>query len=224
MNWRRLLANIWMKRPSLQAMLVVGAFLMTVAFGYLFWRFMSVPVTLEKEIQDFGKAGEQALGDLRALPSVELTEEDGKYVITDVLSEGIQIEYPNQEKKEEDKKPESKVSFPKNYAEPIEIKLDEKRIITIKDESGAGYDADVVSSSSQDPNATWLQKIFLSDKPESKSYLRYQNDRKTLLYTYQRDRSTGERKLKHWTFYEEGTGEERESYVVEGAKLKLNEE
>jgi formylmethanofuran dehydrogenase subunit C len=213
-----------MKRPSLQAVLVLGAFLMTVVFGYLIWRYMSAPTTIQKEIQNFGKAGQQALDDLRALPSVELTEEDNKYVITDILSEGIQIKYPNQEEKEEEKKPESKVSFPKNYAEPIEIKLDEKRTITIKDENGAGYDADIVSGSSQDPSATWLQKFFPLDKPQDKSYLRYQNDRKTLLYTYQRDRAIGERKLKHWTFYEEGTGEERESYVVEGATLKLNEE
>lgn len=184
-----------------------------------------MPATLNDEVKDFQKAGESALSDLQALPAVDLIEEEESYVIQDNLDEGIEITYPNQAGESvEAKKPKTKISLPKDYAQPIEIKLDGQRIITLKDDNGGGYKSDVLDSANGGENATWLQKIFGLNKGKSEqSYLRYQNGRKSILYSYQRERATGERKLKNFIFYEEGNGEEKESYSVENARLEKND-
>jgi hypothetical protein len=199
---------------------LIGAFfLLTAFFVFFLFRYLNTPDTINQEIKNFQKGGEQALSDLSTLPSVNLTEEEESYTIEDTLSEGIEITYPNQENKEE--KPKTKVSLPKDYTKPIEIKLDNERTITIQDENNQGYTSDTLQMEKEEETSFFSQ--FLKKQETANTYLRYQSDRKTLLYSYQRDRATGERKLKHWTFYESGTGEEKESYKVENATLKKNE-
>ncbi len=196
-----------------------------IAFSFFFlWNYLSTPDTINQELKNFQKGGEQALNDLNALPSVNLTEEGDNYIVTDTLSEGIEITYPNQKEEEKEKKPQTKVSLPKDYTQPIEIKLDDQRVITIKDENNTGYSSDTLTQEQvQKETKNNFFSQFLKKQEHTNTYLRYQNDRKTLLYSYQRERSSGERKLKHWTFYTHGTGEEKESYTIDNARLNKNE-
>ncbi|MCW1888720.1 MAG: FG-GAP-like repeat-containing protein [Candidatus Moranbacteria bacterium] len=209
------------KSKTLLKLSLIGAFFIITAFFIFFlFRYLNTPDTLNQEIKSFQKGGEQALNDLKTLPSVNLTEEEDSYTIEDILSEGIEITYPNQENKEEDK-PKTKVSLPKDYTKPIEIKLDNERIITIEDENNQGYTSDTLQVEKEEKTSFFSQ--LLKKQEVANTYLRYQNDRKTLLYAYQRDRASGERKLKNFIFYENGTGEEKESYKVANATLKKNE-
>jgi hypothetical protein len=208
---------------------LIGVFFLLIAFfSFFLFRYLNTPDTLNQEIKTFQKGGEQALSDLNSLPSVNLIEEGENYIVEDTLSEGIQITYPNQVADAESieaNKPKTKVSLPKDYTKPIEIKLDDQRIITIQDENNQGYTSDTLSQESVRSDLTEKTSFFsqfLQKQETSNTYLRYQNNRKTLLYAYQRDRASGERKLKHWTFYESGTGEEKESYQINNASLKKN--
>ena len=189
---------------------------------------MNQPSTLGSVTESLGVSGQEIESSLSEISAMPLSEEDKGYTFQDTKG-GIRIEYADQENKEENG---IKVSLPKNYAEPIEIKLDEERRVTIKDDTEDTYESNLLSdqlSSQADGegkiNATQLRKLFgLSQETGDKKYLRYQNDRKSLLYAYQKDGATGERKLKHWTVYNQGDGTEKESYTLEGATIEKNEE
>jgi hypothetical protein len=82
----------------------------------------------------------------------------------------------------------------------------------------------------------WIATLFRqngtarNDKPSlggsTSKYLAYTSpdERKTLLYAYQKDQSTGEKLLKSWTLYNYGLGKETESYKIENAKIKIDDD
>src|SRR3989338_5314366 len=146
------------------------------------------------------------------------------------------------------------LTFPKDYSKPLEVKLDEKRSVMVTDLGGSSTytgtlltDAPTDTPSSVIParldsarlaqagiqGENWFQKILKSldprVKPEDdkkKQYLTYtdQDQRKLISYVYQKDQATGEKKLKQWVLYREGSGQEQESYSFQNAKLKKNED
>ncbi|MDD2657927.1 MAG: FG-GAP-like repeat-containing protein, partial [Candidatus Pacebacteria bacterium] len=190
--------------------------------------------------------------DIATIPALPITEKDGKYQIRDTEQNGIVIEYPNRAEKNEEnpqtelqspeKKPTLTLDFPKNYSEPIEVKLDNERTISITDLSGKDdYTVSTLASETTNdtiqeglPNTNLWQKIRtfgnntkkLFDTTRESTSLRYvsRDGRKSLLYTFAKDQATGEKKLKHWTIYERGTGIEEEQYKIANAKVKVNDE
>src|SRR3990167_2469730 len=146
------------------------------------------------------------------------------------------------------------LTFPKDYSKPLEVKLDEKRSVMVTDLGGSStYTGTLLTDAPTDPPSSviparldsarlaqagiqgenWFQKILKSldprVKPEDdkkKQYLTYtdQDQRKLISYVYQKDQATGEKKLKQWVLYREGSGQEQESYSFQNAKLKKNED
>jgi hypothetical protein len=47
--------------------------------------------------------------------------------------------------------------------------------------------------------------------------------RKTIVYDYQKDQATGERKLKNWIIYAKGNGNENEGYAIQNAKVTIDD-
>src|SRR3990167_5235293 len=146
------------------------------------------------------------------------------------------------------------LTFPKDYSKPLEVKLDDKRSIMVTDLGGSStYTGTLLTDVPTDTPSSviparldsarlaqagiqgenWFQKILKSldprVKPEDdkkKQYLTYtdQDQRKLISYVYQKDQATGEKKLKQWVLYREGSGQEQESYSFQNAKLKKNED
>ena len=201
-------------------------------FGFLFW-YLPSPQTLSSFTENYQKLGETVKQDLATLPAVSLIEGAEAYSIEDT-KDGIDIQFANEEEtlKSEDDSQRLKLSFPKDYTKPIEVKLDKERIIPITDLSGKnGYSVDTLTEEAVEnlvpgEEKTFLERFFPKQEALAPAYLRYQSndDRKSLLYAYQKDQALGEKKLKHWTIYEAGTGLEKEEYRIDNAKVKINEE
>ena len=174
------------------------------------------------------RAGHHAVAAADA-PTLPFAETDERFEIKDSSSDGIDIQFAKsgEETLKTDEKEPLTLSFPKDYAKPIEVKLDPERVITITDLSGSdGYTASTLTTETiGQGNQGFFDELLKEGTEERQSYLRYQSDdeRKSLLYALQKDGGTGEKKLKHWTIYEEGTGLETEEYQFENAKLKIND-
>jgi len=200
---------------SVATILIVGYF----GFSRIFQ-----PDTLEDDLSGIGTLGESVNSDLIRTPAVPIAKADDGYEVSDSLQQGIQIDYANQKKEGTEEKAlagqaEFKINFPADYAEPIEVRLDEERAIQITDANGGKYADQLL-----------VEKMALTDgqdgevrqTPEAK-YLKYSSGRKSAYYAYQKDQAQGERKLKHWTVYQNADSDqaEQESYVFQNAKLKL---
>src|SRR3990167_1537404 len=144
------------------------------------------------------------------------------------------------------------LTFPKDYSKPLEVKLDEKRSVMVPDLGGSSTyagtlltDAPTDTPSSVIParldsarlaqagiqDENWFQKFKNTLFPKKAAateakYLTYtdKDQRKLISYVYQKDQATGEKKLKQWVLYREGSGQEQESYSFQNAKLKKNED
>jgi FG-GAP repeat/FG-GAP-like repeat len=206
-------------KKTLKVAFFLGVFLFFGLGIYLLYHYLSTPPTLTTYTESLGEQGKEIQSSFNSTPAMPLTEEGESFVFQDTKG-GIQIQYKDQENKPENG---IKVTLPKDYSKPIEIKLDESRVITIKDNTTESYSSELLSAEvNQNPNTTQFQKLF-NPEEGSKNYLQYQNQRKSILYAYQKDSATGERKMKHWTVYNQGSGEEKESYKIEGATIKKNE-
>ncbi len=216
-------------RFTLKSVLLILGLLMVPVFGYFMW---SSPDTLDIALSQYGGAGGGVRQDFEALPTLPLTEEKDAFTLTDNTSDGIDIQFVNQSDAPAlgTETPKLNLSFPKDYSKPIEIKLDDKRTVSITDLSGkSDYSVETLGQEmlwTQPENASFFQKLFPKKDKTPRTYLRYQSDddRKSLLYAYQKDQAVGEKKLKHWTLYERGDGIEQESYRIEQAKVKVNSE
>ncbi|MFA9262813.1 MAG: FG-GAP-like repeat-containing protein, partial [Undibacterium sp.] len=194
-------------------------------FGYVIWNLTTTPETLTKRTEGYAEAGKGAKQDLELHPTLAFTEEDKSYTVEDTATDGIQIKFANTEAKSEEK-PKLNLSFPKDYAEPIEVKLDDKRAIQITDLSGKnGYRAEPLQTEAltKEDQGFFASLFKAKTKDAPKQYLRYASDdgRKSLLYAFQKDQATGEKKLKHWTLYQKGSGLETEEYKIENAKVRI---
>jgi formylmethanofuran dehydrogenase subunit C len=216
-------------RFTLKSVLLILGLLMVPVFGYFMW---SSSDTLDIALSQYGGAGGGVRQDFEALPTLPLTEEKDAFTLTDNTSDGIDIQFVNQSDAPAlgTETPKLNLSFPKDYSKPIEIKLDDKRTVSITDLSGkSDYSVETLGKEmlwTQPENASFFQKLFPKKDKTPRTYLRYQSDddRKSLLYAYQKDQAAGEKKLKHWTLYERGDGIEQESYRIEQAKVKVNSE
>lgn len=203
-------------------------------FGYFFWHTFTAPDTLS-DVRDFSPTlGTKVIENLSTLPTLPIQEEADHFKIEDSLPDGIQIQYANQgENTLQTDTPKQTVSFPKDPKKPIEVRLDQERVIPIQDQSTEDYTVDTLIADQSRLEAElpsqkkWWEKILGSSasKQEEKRYLRYTSSdgKKTLLYAYEKDQVTGEKKLKHWTLYASGTGLEEEKYQLDNVKLKINE-
>jgi len=216
--------------------LLILALLSLPAFIWFFWQYSHQPETLSTTLQSFDKAGEETKKDLSRIPSLPVTEEKDAFIMQDDSQTGISITYANQQKDnqlspEEQKKDLLSLSFPKDTTKPIEIKLDKERIITIQDlknQQGFSFKAlsRDVTKNEDTPNETFFQRLFKTNKQEPlpATYLTATNQRKTLIYTLEKDYATDEKKLKSWTLYEKGNGLEEEAYQLTNAKIKINDD
>ena len=202
--------------------LLTLAFLSLPAFLWLFSR--SETETLTDILQPYDQAGEHTKQDLSQIASLPIHEEDGVFRMEDNGKQGIDISYANQEKKEETPSVFSLV-FPKESGKPLEIKLDEQRIITLEDLKNQDLTPSLLSDSSEESLSLWQKlKDRFKQREEASSYLAYSNQRKTILYTLKKDQATDEKKLKSWTLYQKGNGIEQEAYRIEHAQVKINED
>ena len=145
-------------------------------FGYLFWHTSTSPDTLS-DLRDFSPTlGTKVIEDLSALPTLPIQEEKDHFKIEDATSDGIQIQYANQgENQSKTDTPKQAVTFPKDPKKPIEVRLDQERVIPIQDQSTEGYTLDTLTREKKD--IPFYQTLFQRDN-SPREYLRYQGDRK----------------------------------------------
>ncbi|KKP57710.1 MAG: FG-GAP repeat protein [Candidatus Moranbacteria bacterium GW2011_GWF1_34_10] len=183
-------------------------------------------------LDDLGKMGEEVEKDFNLVPTMALAKNDQGYELKDDAGEGIRIEFANeteeQKKVKEENKKEFKIQFPNDYLKPIEVKLDPERVVTITDQNANDYKAKLLA---QNISLTQNQQENISEKELlSNNYLLYENGRKSIYYAYQKDQALNERKLKNWIIYNNPTKnqsdkiEEKESYKIENAKIKKNDQ
>ena len=162
--------------------LLILALLSLPIFIWLFWQYSHTPETLSSTLESFDKAGEETKKDLSHIPSLPVTEDENSFILQDDNQTGISITYAdrteeNQLTSEEDKKDSLSLSFPKDHAKPIEIRLDKERIITIQDvKNQQGFTFKTVSD---DPVSKregesgnediWYRKLFKKNQPRRNS-------------------------------------------------------
>ncbi len=191
------------------------------------WNRQDKPLTLQTELESVEPIKDRIINDFNQIPTVQIGDsEDGKYYqIKDDGSVGLEIHYADQQ--QEEKKANFSVNLPKNYAEPVEIKLDSQRSIFMEDKNSQGISAKTLTMESPTPSQQADQDLTkIEEAKNEKQYIKYQtkDDRKALYYGYQKEQTSGERKLKNWLVYKKGNGHEEEAYAFKNAKLKLNED
>lgn len=191
------------------------------------WNRQDKPLTLQTELESVEPIKDRIINDFNQIPTVQIGDsEDGKYYqIKDDGSVGLEIHYADQQ--QEEKKADFSVNLPKNYAEPVEIKLDNQRSIFMEDKNSNGIYTKTLTMESPTPSQQPDQDLTkIEEAKNEKQYIKYQtkDDRKALYYGYQKEQTSGERKLKNWLVYKKGNGHEEEAYAFKNAKLKLNED
>jgi formylmethanofuran dehydrogenase subunit C len=186
--------------------------------------FFTHPQTLSDDLEIQGASGAAVQESFLSMPTIAPVQDDRGYHIADDLATGIDITYANQteeqKKQEESDKKELHIQFPKDYAQPMEIALDNERTITITDQNAQNYTSKILSEqiSSPDDEQTFLAK----DAYEGK-YIAYTNSRKSVYYAYQKDVALNNRKLENWIVYDKPqSGGEQETYKIDHAKIKKN--
>jgi FG-GAP repeat/FG-GAP-like repeat len=210
---------------------LIGIFLIvTLFFGVLIARQWRSDVTLPEIASNFEKAGEFILRDLATVPVVSWESEGDTYSITDNIFEGIDIAYAEGNAPKDEQT--LKIVFAHNYSDPLKVSLGNEKTIAIKDMSAtSSYSSELISGeriqNTSGESEGFLTSFFSNQKTliSEDQYLKYvsPDNRKTLLYSYGKDKALGTRKLKHWTLYENGTGKESEQYEIEKAVLRLNQ-
>ena len=225
----------------MKRLLLIPALLALPAFIWLFWHFSHQVPTLTDTLKTFDQAGQVTLQDLSTLPSLPVTEDQDAFTMQDDGKTGIDIRYANQKEEnrldsEKEGKDPLSLSFPKDPTKPIEVRLGKERTITMEDlknQQGFSFktvSADAVQSQDKEVSRTaWYQDFFRTLDPRNRttlpaSYLTATDQRKTLLYTFQKDQATDEKKLKSWTLYRKGNGLEEEAYRFTNAKIKIDDD
>jgi putative NIF3 family GTP cyclohydrolase 1 type 2 len=210
--------------------LLILALLSLPIFIWLFWQYSQEPQTLSSTLKSFDRAGEETKKDLSRIPSLPVTEDENSFIMQDDNQTGLSITYANQKEEnqlssEEEAKDLLSLSFPKDQTKPIEIKLDKERVITIQDlKNQNGFSFQKITDDAIE-NESFFRKLFKTNQEEIQpTYLTATNQRKTLLYTLEKDHATNEKKLKSWTLYEKGNGIEEEAYQFTNAKIKINDD
>ncbi|HLC95591.1 MAG TPA: FG-GAP repeat protein [Patescibacteria group bacterium] len=226
----------------MKSLLLTLAFITLPLFvvGWIVWS--DRDETLSSALSPFQKAGEQVKENIYALPVQTFTENDDSFHLIDTTSDGIDIQFGSAiEQASSDEAKKSKedqafaLTFPKDYSQPLEVKLDDKRSILMTDLGGSKSYTSTLYTDTPLPTdtreSTLFQKLSQSiftkkAEAETAKYLAYQDEdeRKLISYVYQKDQTTGEKRLKQWVLYKEGTGNEQESYSFQNTKLKKNDD
>lgn len=188
--WR----SLWRKLVLYRKCLLLGLafFFMLIILGIFSWNFMksfSLPDPISQELAGYEKAGSAALDDLRRIPAVNLSEKEKGYSVSDDTSEGIEITYAGQEK--EEKKDNLEITFPKDYLQPVEIRMEGENVITMTDN---GNQENMSLKLLTDDVADPLEDIpnqKSGDKEKSdpqKKYIFYENGRKKYFTPIRRTR------------------------------------
>ena len=205
------------------------------------------------ELEKQGEIGTYILNnDFKKTPLIPIKQNEYNYQLTDSLINGPTIEYANPPEELKDQpKNELNIEFPKNYQEPINIKLDEQRFITIKNNQGDKYNSKLITEElplliNQEPRVNNELNPENIDQPleeqpkneldqpipepkelkQSTSYLKYQSKDKRVSTYYDYQKANNQRTLKHWTIYDKQKKDqaEKEEYQFTNAKLKLNQQ
>ena len=221
-----------MRKPKVsQEALFIGGFLSLVLFfGFMIYSRLQDTNDFDILMTDFAKAGEFVRHDIQVLSPVVWAEEGETYALSDDLASGVSIQ--NAGKEDEANKSPLKLVFGKKYSTPLEVTLGDSRVIHVTDESATdGYESRLLSqekllAQNGETGGFW-RKFFAGSAQveiQKNKYVSYvsPDNRKTILYSYGRDKGLGERALKHWTFYSQGTGEEKEVYKIDKSILQVN--
>ena len=204
-------------------------------FGWLIFTRFQEEGEVNTLLDDFQQAGVFVREETKALPVVAWIEENDKYVLSDSLDEGVSVK--NQEDLETKKAEEAsfQLTFQKNYAEPLSIDLGNGKVISVTDKSGTSdFTSRLLTREKEvtgEQETAFLRRLVGSDEQpkvvkEQNRFVQFvsPDERKTLLYSYGRDKGLGIRSLKHWTLYEKGDGHEKEVYQFDKALLTLNQD
>jgi len=209
---------------------------------------MSLPETLTTTVKKYEEVGKKVQRDIQSVSALPIVAQGDKYRVTDTEKKGIEITYSNQSEEvknteqTKEKLPLLSLDFPKDYSQPIEVKLDEKRTIRIEDLSGKSDYA--VSTITRDTSRSFLSGLrdavsstslwqgirslgksqFNSESEESSLYYESPDGRKSLFYTFSKDLMTQKKTLKHWTIYAQGTGVEQEEYRFSDAEVRVQDD
>ena len=194
---------------SFIAVLILGSI-------YFIYLLAKLPTSLDKDLTKLGKAGEKVKEDYFQTETLNITQTQNNYQIKDFMVNGPIVKLAGQDEGVTNK--EMQIEFPKDYKEPINIKLDRERTITITDKNNSNYKNKTLVKESQ----TILDEI--NNKNPEDRYLKYESSRKSIYYAYQRNEQ--ERELKNWIIYnkKDNNQEEQEEYQINNAKIKLNEQ
>jgi formylmethanofuran dehydrogenase subunit C len=188
---------------------------------FKFWNHQNKPLTLQTELDQVQPIKDRIIQDFNQIPTEALQDsEDGKYYqVKDDQTVGLEIHYSDQQ--EQKQETDFSINLPKDYTQPIEIKLDNQRSIFMEDKNSKGISTKTLTKELPTPN----QQTDQETKNENQ-FIKYQtkDERKSLYYGYQKEQTSGERKLKNWLVYKNGNGHEEEAYAFKNAKLKLNQD
>ncbi|MFZ2153732.1 MAG: FG-GAP-like repeat-containing protein, partial [Candidatus Moraniibacteriota bacterium] len=217
-----------LKHKKILAGIIIGSLIT----GSLFYFFRQAKKTdLEKQ----GPMGEFILKDFSSQPIVSVTPgEDNNYQIQDTLLNGVTLTYANSSADKQFSEKALKIDFPKNYNEPINIKLDEQRVISITDKSTDKFSDKLVTDDiplqvvgADENGGEFIDEPIgkITSQKQAIKYLKYQDDkkRKTIYYSYQK--GVDERKLKNWIIYNKANNQltEKEAYQISQAKIRLGQ-
>jgi hypothetical protein len=184
--------------------------------------------SLEKQLSQYGKSGEQIITDFDRISQITPVKADNGYQVIDDNKQGLDITFANQPKPEIKEEDKTKIDFPDSLKDPIAINLPQGKSITMIDKNNKG-NATLISRNAevqakQIDNQTLLEKKDIPAN-ELKNFIQYQSEdkRKSQYYAYQKDKASGESKLKNWTIYAEGSGKESEKYEFTNAKVAIDE-
>ena len=163
------------------------------------YKYITRPLpTLNSDLAKAKSAGEKVLSDFQSMPSIAIAQTKDNYQVKDDLKdEGIHIQNNTQDgmeiqantKPEDQPKLELNINFPKDYAKPIEVKLDDQRTITIQDNSKEKFSNQILTNEVSQGEALGNPKASPWDNPgkPNPQYLKYQSGRKSIYYSYQKD-------------------------------------
>ncbi len=193
------------------------------------------PLNLDAELAKAGGLGQEIKKSLTQYPSQTLTGTTSTYQYSErTATEPTVITASSSPEDKQQAEETRDIKFPTNYMQPVELKLDDRRIIKFTDKNNLYYETRLIYEPGENkaPNEV-LRPPFdrgasgtaeREEKTDLPKYVRYKSDdgRKTIYYTYQKRLETSLRQIKSWVYYEEGTGQEREEYSFENVQLRLN--
>ena len=112
------------------------------------------------------------------------------------------------------------MKFPSTLTRPVEVTLPERESVAMSDRS-SDISSSLLSDTLPETEANRKLLDIITQDPVLASY-QTTDKRKSDIYTYQ-SASRGKGEFKHWILYESGSGHERGSYELDGARVRLSD-